>query len=112
MTQMLCLWSLPFLSVLSAIVYAFQVILDTLKYRPLLVRRMLHGAVEKFGVTTIPALFLINRDGTFTNLAKYKLKNLHRFQSPLWERGLGPLDWENLVVLAKIGTLVLLFFFC
>ncbi|XP_052212288.1 sulfhydryl oxidase 2-like [Dreissena polymorpha] len=47
-----------------------QVILDTLKYRPLLVRRMLHGAVEKFGVTTIPALFLINRDGTFTNLAK------------------------------------------
>ncbi|XP_052789721.1 sulfhydryl oxidase 2-like [Mya arenaria] len=47
-----------------------QIILDTYRYKPLLVRRMLRGAVKKFGVDDLPALFLINRDGTFTNLAK------------------------------------------
>ncbi|WAR31291.1 QSOX1-like protein [Mya arenaria] len=46
-----------------------QIILDTYRYKPLLVRRMLRGAVKKFGVDDLPALFLINRDGTFTNLA-------------------------------------------
>ena len=48
----------------------FQVILDMSKYRKLLVRRMLKDDVKKFGVTTVPSLFLINQDGTFTKLAE------------------------------------------
>ncbi|XP_060571223.1 sulfhydryl oxidase 2-like isoform X2 [Ruditapes philippinarum] len=47
-----------------------QVILDTIGYKPLLVRRMLKESVLKFGILKFPSLFLINRDGTFTRLAK------------------------------------------
>ncbi|XP_053380728.1 sulfhydryl oxidase 2-like isoform X2 [Mercenaria mercenaria] len=47
-----------------------QVILDTYRYKPLLVRRMLKESVLKFGISEFPSLFLINRDGTFTKIAK------------------------------------------
>ena len=41
------------------------------KYRKLLVRRMLREDVKKFGITTVPSLFLINQDATFKKLAQY-----------------------------------------